>query len=127
LSYTPSPNLSNNTLYYITIYASNTTGESSPCLSISFTTMPAVAIDIPKFFSPNNDGVNDTWEVEDTKNIIIHIYIFDRYGKVLKKLMPNQNWDGNYMGKPMDETDYWYLIQLNTGEKLTGHLSLLRK
>jgi gliding motility-associated-like protein len=89
--------------------------------------MPAVAIDIPKFFSPNNDGVNDTWEVEDTKNIIIHIYIFDRYGKVLKKLMPNQNWDGNYMGKPMDETDYWYLIQLNTGEKLTGHLSLLRK
>jgi len=127
LTYTVITSLEENTEYRITVYASNDTGESISCSSISFTSTSTLAIEIPKFFSPNNDGVNDYWQVLDNSNTISHIYIFDRYGKVLKKLLPSQSWNGNYIGKPMDEVDYWYLIQLNSGKQLTGHFSLLRK
>lgn len=82
---------------------------------------------IPNYFTPNNDGSHDFWEVLDTFNTIHDILIFNRYGKLIKSILPNSGgWNGNFNGKPMVANDYWYVITLNTGETLKGHFTLKR-
>src|SRR5690606_37183077 len=56
--------------------------------------------DIPKFVTPNNDGYFDTWHVVDfTKLPGTIVYIYDRYGKLLKTLPHTSlGWDGTYNG-----------------------------
>jgi gliding motility-associated-like protein len=67
-------------------------------------------LDFPIFFTPNGDGFNDTWKVIGSPIIQInHIYIFDRYGKLLKEIGQNGNgWDGTFNGRPMPSDDYWF-------------------
>lgn len=82
---------------------------------------------IPKFFTPNNDGSHDYWEVLDFSNAIKNITIYDRYGKLLKALSANSGgWNGTYRGQLMESNDYWYLINLNSGELIKGHFTLKR-
>ena len=50
-----------------------------------------VLVDYPKFFTPNKDGFNDYWQIQAINkfpNSII--YIFDRFGKLLKQLTFNK-------------------------------------
>lgn len=71
-------------------------------------------IDYPKFFTPNEDGYNDRWNIIGLgeENAGAKIYIFDRYGKLLKQLSPSaQGWDGTFNGKMMPSGDYWFLIE----------------
>src|SRR5690554_1478447 len=90
-------------------------------------------MDYPKYFTPNNDGYNDTWNIwslKDQPNS--KIYIFDRYGKLLKELSPaGAGWDGTFNGHPVPSTDYWFkaeYIDPKTGlqKEVTGHFSLKR-
>ncbi len=87
-------------------------------------------IGIPKFFTPNDDGFNDTWNVKGlttTKNYNTSIYIFDRYGKLLKELSPISNgWDGTFNGEPLPTDDYWYTIYFEDGRTSKGHFTLKR-
>ncbi len=85
-----------------------------------------------KFFSPNNDGYNDEWKIiglgqgQNEPSAPQHIYIFNRYGKLLKEMKPNEGWDGTFHGEPLYEDDYWFKIVYNDGSTFTGHFSLLR-
>ncbi|OWP83998.1 hypothetical protein BWK59_07630 [Flavobacterium davisii] len=86
-------------------------------------------LDYPKFFTPNNDGYNDTWYVKDSnfKKNIKEIEIFDRYGKLLKQLNPNQAWDGTYLDNNLPADDYWFTIKLyNNNNTIKNHFSLKR-
>ncbi len=92
-------------------------------------------IDFPDFFTPNNDGYNDTWSIQGVNATFYPnstITIFDRYGKKIAEIPIDSNgWDGLYNGKILPSTDYWYSISLvdptgNTRNK-KGHFSLLRK
>jgi len=87
-------------------------------------------IGIPKFFTPNADGFNDTWNVlglTASKNFNTTIYIFDRYGKLLKELSPiSKGWDGTFNGEPMPSDDYWYTIYFEDGRTEKGHFTLKR-
>ncbi len=66
----------------------------------------------PKFFTPNGDRVNDTWEVHGDETLFkAATYIFDRYGKLLAFLDPRTVWDGNYKGRPMPSSDYWFQFE----------------
>lgn len=81
-----------------------------------------------KYFSPNNDGVQDAWNI---KNIECYdgyvVEIYDRFSKLLihynNDFIP---WNGMYLGDPMPTTDYWYLITLKDGSQFTGHFTLKR-
>jgi gliding motility-associated-like protein len=66
----------------------------------------------PKFFTPNADGYNDTWNIPDlASQPDSYINIFDRYGKLLKRISPSgAGWDGNYNGEPLPSTDYWFQV-----------------
>ena len=82
---------------------------------------------IPKYFTPNNDGAHDFWKVQDFKNAINTITIFDRYGKLLKFLPANSTgWNGVFNGVLMETNTYWYVIALNTGETIKGYFALKR-
>jgi len=85
----------------------------------------------PKFFTPNNDGFNDTWNIIDLANQPnAVIQIFDRYGKFIKEIKPSgPGWDGNYNGRPLPSTDYWFLVTyLLNGEQqvFKSHFSMKR-
>lgn len=85
---------------------------------------------IPNYFTPNQDGYNDTWNVKGINasfNTNTIIYIFDRYGKLVKQISPiGEGWDGTYTGKSMPADDYWYSVQLEDGRLMKGHFSLKR-
>ena len=87
-------------------------------------------IGFPKFFTPNNDTVNDFWQVYGiTKQFQTNsiIYIFDRYGKLLIELDPlSPGWDGNYNGHKMPTSDYWFKVTLEDGRIFTNHFTLKR-
>ena len=89
-------------------------------------------IDYPKYFTPNGDGHHDTWNISSLKSQAnAKIYIFDRYGKLLKMLEPAlKDWDGTYNGQPMPSSDYWFLIEYldsaKTKKQFRAHFTLKR-
>ena len=92
--------------------------------------MPLFVIGYKKFFTPNGDGYTDKWNlIGITKDNLpkTKIYIFDRFEKLIKELDPlSEGWDGNFIGKPMPQTDYWFKVILEDGREFKGHFSLLR-
>jgi gliding motility-associated-like protein len=94
------------------------------------TTKQIAVIGVPKFFTPNGDGYNDYWNIKgvnasfSSKSIL---YIFDRYGKLLKQVSPSsQGWDGTLNGEPLPADDYWFTLKLEDGREAKGHFSLKR-
>ncbi|NHM06236.1 T9SS type B sorting domain-containing protein [Flavobacterium sp. CYK-4] len=85
---------------------------------------------IPKFFSPNGDDINDTWNLKGTSenyNKNARIRIFDRNGKFVKEIFGiDTGWDGTYQGRQLPADDYWYVIELEDARVLRGHFSLIR-
>ncbi len=89
----------------------------------------------PKFFSPNGDMINDTWNITGISKLENPVVtIFDRYGKLLAQLdRENPTWDGTYNGLQMPATDYWFQIsytdssgQSVTAEYINNHFALRR-
>ncbi|SDS59933.1 gliding motility-associated C-terminal domain-containing protein [Formosa sp. Hel1_31_208] len=88
-----------------------------------------VVIDAPKFFTPNNDSYFDTWHITGVENLTgTIVYIYDRYGKLLKTLTSNsRGWDGFYNGNLMPANDYWFVADVrkeNISFQVKGHFTL---
>ena len=90
------------------------------------------AIGYPKFFTPNGDGYNDTWNIKGLPNPSkAKLFIFDRYGKVIKEIAPSSpGWDGTYNGVPVVSTDYWFTLDYydteNQLQTFKSHFTLKR-
>ncbi|MBT8318174.1 MAG: T9SS type B sorting domain-containing protein, partial [Lutibacter sp.] len=71
-------------------------------------TIDISVIGFPKFFTPNNDGFNDTWKVLGVNEIFYpnsNIYIFDRFGKLITQINPEGNgWNGIFNGQQLPAT-----------------------
>jgi gliding motility-associated-like protein len=88
-------------------------------------------IQIPQYFTPNGDGYNDYWNIKDgnpfAQNAASVIYIYDRFGKLLKQISAvGLGWDGIFNGKLMPADDYWFTIQLPDRRINKGHFTLKR-
>ncbi len=87
-------------------------------------------IAFPKFFTPNGDGYNDTWNVKGVSNLFqpnTMIRIFDRYGKLVKQLNPlGDGWDGTFNGERLPSSDYWFSATLQDGREFQSHFTLKR-
>jgi gliding motility-associated-like protein len=85
-------------------------------------------LDYPKFFTPNGDGVNETWRIPYMFNRPgITVTVFDRFGKIVSGFRGNSNgWDGNLKGNKLPSTDYWFVIELENGKLVKGHFALIR-
>ena len=64
--------------------------------------------------TPNADGFNDFWKVENIENYPeADIILYDRNGRVLQKFSNyNNRWDGKINGKPLATGTYYYIIQV---------------
>ena len=98
-----------------------------------YKTIDFLILNYPKFFTPNNDGINDTWNITDLQSDLdSNIIIYDRFGKMVSEIKPfEEGWDGyNTNGNKLPSSDYWFLVTYNKNNVLTefrGNFSLLRR
>jgi gliding motility-associated-like protein len=110
-------------------YQLQLTGEGycmvSDTLRIKVMKMP----EIPNVFSPNGDGIHDTWQIkylQDYPNSSLEI--FNRTGRLVYSSKGNgRAWDGTWEGKPVPVATYYYLIQLhNSQPPISGSVTVIR-
>jgi gliding motility-associated-like protein len=88
-------------------------------------------IDYPRYFTPNGDGIQDTWNIFGLSDQVnAKIYIFDRFGKLIKQISPQgDGWDGTYNGNPLPSSDYWFSVEYletTTTKEFKEHFTLKR-
>ena len=101
--------VSEDKLYRITAYKRGNTSISSTS-NYAEVTHP-LHIYIPSAFTPNGDGLNDTFGVkgEGIKNY--HLFIYNRWGEVLfESTNPKQQWEGSFSGQPAEQGTYVYQL-----------------
>lgn len=84
--------------------------------------------EIPKFFSPNNDGQGEVWVFRNPDNYQgCKLSVFSRSGQVVYEASPYQNnWDGTFNGKPLTNGDYYYNLVCDDGKKIAGAVRIIR-
>lgn len=90
-----------------------------------------LTVTYPAFFTPNGDGYHDFWNIYGLLDSYeANIYIFDRYGKLIKEIKSNSiGWDGTFNGKPVLSSDYWFKVQYTQNEirqEFKSHFALIR-
>jgi gliding motility-associated-like protein len=98
----------------------------------TYLTLEVLVIDYPKYFTPNGDGHNDTWNIIGMNQSDAKLYIFDRYGKLLKQLSAttaSEGWNGIYNNEKLPSTDYWFTLDYTENgakKQFKAHFSLIR-
>lgn len=88
---------------------------------------------IPEGFSPNGDGINDFFIIRGTDNYVVSISIYNRWGNMVYSSKDYKNdWDGIsntglLLGSKLPDGTYYYVINLNNGEKAKiGYITINR-
>jgi gliding motility-associated-like protein len=84
---------------------------------------------IPTAFSPNGDGINDTWTIRYLDSYPgATVKVFDRYGRlVYNSVGYNSPWNGNFNGAQLPTGVYYYVIDPKNGRKvMQGSVTLIR-
>ena len=82
----------------------------------------------PRYFTPNGDGTNDRWHVNDASSYPgLTVDVMDRFGKRITSLTSSSlGWDGTFAGREMPTNSYWYRIEYE-GQNYVGHFTLIRR
>lgn len=106
-----------------TIYARDKNG-------CGLASIQAYVLDFPRFFTPNQDGFHDRWQVAGQEKDAIQVYrieIFDRYNRVLYVMTPESpGWDGSWNGNPLPSSDYWFVAYFSDGGTYRNHFTMKR-
>jgi gliding motility-associated-like protein len=84
---------------------------------------------VPNAFSPNGDGINDTWEIKYLDSYPgATIDVYDRYGlPVFHSDGYTVNWDGTSKGKPLPIGTYYYFVNPKNGRPvISGSVTIIR-
>jgi gliding motility-associated-like protein len=113
-----------NTSYTLTVTSDKGCSATAQVL-VSVLKAPVV----PNTFTPNGDGINDTWEIKYLSSYPnCTIEIFNRYGE--KIYFSNGYpiaWDGRYKGADVPVGTYYYIISPGSGRKpISGHVTIIR-
>jgi gliding motility-associated-like protein len=86
-------------------------------------------IKVPNAFSPNNDGINDKWQILYLESYPgCEVEVFNRYGQpVFRSVGYSSPWDGTYKGTPLPVgTYYWVINPKNGRQAVTGSVTIIR-
>ncbi len=127
-TFTPTATPSETTTYFLTVTNNGCTKTDEVTVKIK------EIITIPSAFTPNDDAVNDIWEIINISqypNNIVKVY--DRSGQLVFKTTGYKNvenrWDGTYNNKPLPSSTYYYVIDLRNGNKdsvFKGFVTIIR-
>ncbi len=84
---------------------------------------------IPNTFSPNNDRINDLWEIQYLEEYNAnHLRVFTRAGQlVFESNGMYKAWDGTYKGNPLPMDTYYYIIEPGSGrDAVAGYVTIVR-
>ena len=111
------------TTYTLAAKVGYCTGESQ----VTITVTPRVRI--PNAFSPNGDGLDDTWEIDRIAEYPgSRVIVFNRWGMKLFETTSysrNNQWNGTINGQPAPLGTYYYLITLGNGKSYSGPLTVV--
>ena len=117
-------------IYYKTQDFLVTVQDANGCTASVSQKFNYIDICTPNYFTPNGDGLNDTWAPGCSTNYTnLVFFIYDRYGQELGTYRYGQSWDGSHQGVPLSSGDYWYLLKLNNSKddrEFVGHFTLYR-
>ena len=111
--------------YYLTVTSNDGCGVSYDSVKIHV----FKKVIIPNAFSPNNDGINDTWNIKALNTYNDYdLTVFNRYGRTVFATKDySKQWDGSFNGNPLPVGTYYYLLDLKQGlPKLKGFVVILR-
>lgn len=85
---------------------------------------------IPNTFTPNNDGINDRWEIRYLEDYPgNHLQVFTRAGQLVfeSRGYYKKPWDGTIKGKPLPIDTYYYILEPGSGrEAVTGYVTIIK-
>jgi gliding motility-associated-like protein len=110
-------------------YTLSVTGEGGCVATAAVFLRVLKGPEVPNAFSPNRDGINDTWAIKylsDYPDATIEVY--NRYGQVVfRSVGYDKNWDGTYQGNPLAVGTYYYIINPRNGKKvITGAVTIIK-
>ncbi len=118
-----------NTITYIVNVTDANGCSNSDTITVFVTEQPENQLIIYNTFTPNHDGVNDTWHIEGIEMYPDnYLVIYNRDGmKVYEKHGYANEWDGKYYGNDLPAATYYYILDLGNGSTpLKGHVTIIR-
>lgn len=85
--------------------------------------------EVPNAFSPNGDGINDTWNIKYLESYPgATVDVFNRYGQIVfRSFGYSRPWDGTVQGKLLPIGTYYYIINPKNGKPIyTGSITIIR-
>src|ERR1700761_2162272 len=116
-------------IYLDTVFTASGCPGTITTLNLTINPGPCLIPRIPNTFTPNGDGVNDTWAIDDLQNFPqATVFIYSRWGmRLFYSIGYSKPWDGRYNGKSLPAGTYYYLINLNDGRApLSGPVVIIR-
>jgi gliding motility-associated-like protein len=110
--------------YTLTVYAGN---NCSTTATVYVNVLKNLVI--PNTFTPNGDGINDTWNIKYLSTYPnCTVDIFNRYGtRLFTSVGYPIPWDGKYNGADLPVGTYYYIINPKNGRKtVSGSLTIIR-
>lgn len=109
----PVANPSDTTIYVVTVT------DENGCVSSDTVVVNAkgeITIDYPNAFSPNGDGINDTYyPIIQGSGTLVNYQIFNRWGELVYEGTPGDTgWDGSFEGKESPIGSYAVVINAST-------------
>ncbi len=69
-----------------------------------------IPLNVPNVFTPNGDGINDFFQIENPENAAYELFIFNRWGALILETNHDKLWDGTVDGKPVASGTYFYSL-----------------
>jgi gliding motility-associated-like protein len=120
----PTVNPPRDTVYVLTATSRDGCGSATDSVHV----LVFKDIFVPTAFSPDGNGLNDTWSIPALAAYPEYeISVFNRYGNLIFfRKNNNQPWDGTIKGVKAPSGIYVYMIKVKQGNMIKGTLALIR-
>jgi gliding motility-associated-like protein len=118
-------------VYYVTETQNTCEGPATTALVL----IESCTIDIPTAFTPDNNGVDDDWDLENIDAYFPNnqVRVYNRWGALIyesdKGSYEARPWNGTYNDEPLPVASYYFIVEFNDNETNpeTGTVSIIKK